>query len=94
MIRYTVHYSGRVQGVGFRYTARQLSRQVRAAGFVENLPDRRVLLVVEGERDQLDLLLRLIAGQMPDYIHDVRVEESAATRQFGEPVEMGVTIRR
>ena len=50
----TVYYSGRVQGVGFRYTVKSLTPGFEVAGTVRNLPDGRVELVVEGAREELD----------------------------------------
>ena len=44
-----IHYAGRVQGVGFRYTVRSLAARFDVTGFVRNLPDGRVHLVVEGD---------------------------------------------
>lgn len=52
--RMQVLYAGRVQGVGFRYTARQVARGFEVTGAVRNLPDGRVELVAEGERDELE----------------------------------------
>ncbi len=49
-----VLYEGRVQGVGFRYTARQVARGFELVGWVRNLPDGRVELVAEGDRTELD----------------------------------------
>ena len=92
MLRYTVHYTGRVQGVGFRFTAKQLASQFTIAGTVENLPDRRVRLIIEGEPAQLDGLLKAIADRMGDYIHDVKVDQSPALQQFGQPRAGGLTI--
>ena len=43
-----VYYAGNVQGVGFRYTARCAAAGLDVTGFVRNLPDGRVHLVVEG----------------------------------------------
>ena len=37
-----VYYSGRVQGVGFRYTTRQIASGFEVTGWVKNLPDGRV----------------------------------------------------
>lgn len=51
--RLHVYYSGRVQGVGFRYTARNVARGYEVTGLVRNLLDGRVELVAEGERDEL-----------------------------------------
>jgi acylphosphatase len=48
-----VFYSGRVQGVGFRYTIRRLAHGFEVTGVVRNLPDGRVELVAEGERSEL-----------------------------------------
>ena len=39
-----VQFSGRVQGVGFRFAVLQLAKEYDISGFVENLPDGRVLL--------------------------------------------------
>jgi acylphosphatase len=52
--RMTVFYSGRVQGVGFRYTVKSLTPGFEVTGTVRNLPDGRVELVAEGEREELD----------------------------------------
>lgn len=52
--RVLVLYSGRVQGVGFRYTVKQVAAGYEVAGTVRNLPDGRVELVAEGARDELE----------------------------------------
>lgn len=52
--RVTVFYSGRVQGVGFRYTVKSLTPGFEVTGTVRNLPDGRVELIAEGERAELD----------------------------------------
>ena len=44
---------GRVQGVGFRYTVKNLVTGYEVAGVVRNLPDGRVELVIEGAEDEL-----------------------------------------
>ena len=46
--RRIVHYTGRVQGVGFRFTTCRLAESFAVAGRVKNLPDGRVRVVVEG----------------------------------------------
>jgi len=43
-----VNYTGRVQGVGFRYTTREIAGQHPVAGYVKNLPDGSVELVAQG----------------------------------------------
>ena len=52
--RLHIHYSGRVQGVGFRYTVKSLITGFEVVGTIRNLPDGRVELVAEGERAELE----------------------------------------
>ncbi len=52
--RMQVYYTGRVQGVGFRYQAREVSAGYEVTGVIRNLPDGRVELVAEGEERELD----------------------------------------
>jgi acylphosphatase len=51
--RLHVLYSGRVQGVGFRYTVKSLVPGFDVRGIIRNLPDGRVELIVEGAKDEL-----------------------------------------
>jgi acylphosphatase len=55
-----VFYSGRVQGIGFRYTSEALAHKAGVAGFVKNLPDGRVELVCEGAKGKIEEFLRQI----------------------------------
>lgn len=55
--RVEIHYSGRVQGVGFRMTAHRIARGYPVTGTVRNLDDGGVQLVAEGERADLDRFL-------------------------------------
>jgi acylphosphatase len=49
-----VLYSGRVQGVGFRYAVKATANGFDVTGTVRNLPDGRVELVAEGGKDELN----------------------------------------
>lgn len=51
--RLHVFWSGRVQGVGFRYTAESAALEIRLTGWVRNLPDGRVEVVAAGEEPRL-----------------------------------------
>jgi acylphosphatase len=75
-------YGGQVQGVGFRYTARQLAGRFDVSGYVRNLPDGRVQLVVEGEPAELDRFMAAIAERMSGFIGDTTVDVRAATGEF------------
>jgi acylphosphatase len=50
-----VYYSGRVQGVGFRYAAQGLAEDFDVSGYVRNLPGGDVELVAEGPVEQVDI---------------------------------------
>jgi acylphosphatase len=52
--RLQVLYSGKVQGVGFRYLTRQLAMEFEVTGQVRNLDDGRVELLAEGEKAELE----------------------------------------
>jgi acylphosphatase len=60
MKRVTVWYSGRVQGVGFRGTVRQVACGYEVAGTVRNLFDGRVEVEAEGEKKELEAFLEAI----------------------------------
>ena len=77
-----VHFSGTVQGVGFRYTARQLARGYSITGYVKNLPDGRVEIFVEGPADQIDAFLADIRKRMGHYITAEEQELRQPTGKF------------
>jgi acylphosphatase len=53
-----VFYEGRVQGVGFRYTTKQIAAGYDVVGSVRNLPDGRVELTVGGEEEEVASFLK------------------------------------
>jgi acylphosphatase len=77
-----IHYAGRVQGVGFRYTVRSVAARFAVTGFVRNLPDRRVQLVVEGDADEIAKLLDAVKAEMSRYIQDVQETTRPAAGRF------------
>lgn len=84
----TVCFSGRVQGVGFRYTALQIAREFEVAGYVENLFDGRVCLELEGDEREVGDFIAAIEERMHGYIRKV---ERASRRRA--PEFSGFTIR-
>lgn len=71
-----VLYSGRVQGVGFRFSALSWAQELDICGWVKNLPDGKVELLARGQEEKLDKFLKNIASDFSRYIHDTKVEFS------------------
>ncbi len=82
--RRLVHFGGHVQGVGFRYSARQVAAGFDVVGYVQNLADGRVRLVAEGAADELDRFLDELRVRMAGYIRQVQSETSPANGEFDD----------
>lgn len=80
--RRTCYFSGRVQGVGFRYTVKNVALQYNVHGFVKNLPDGRVELVMEGPDPDMDQLVSDVNQRMNGFIQRVDQVEDPATGEF------------
>ena len=57
MKRTRVRVSGRVQGVGFRYSTQRRARSLGLGGWVRNLPDGSVEAVFEGDPERVDSMV-------------------------------------
>jgi acylphosphatase len=72
---------GRVQGVGFRWFAREHARMLRLSGWVKNRPDGMVELEVEGPQERVEEFLRHVAegpdGAVVAGIEDASIAEPA-----------------
>ena len=82
--RRTVHFCGRVQGVGFRYTTRNVALGYDVQGYVRNLPDGRVELVMEGPDQEMDKVVNEIRRRMNGYIRTCDSNVSPATGEFDQ----------
>lgn len=80
--RRELNYSGRVQGVGFRYTTRQIAERYEVKGYVQNLSDGSVRLVAEGEMSELDRFLGAVGLELERYIANIQTRISQATGEF------------
>ncbi len=79
MIAKRVIFSGRVQGVGFRYTTREIATGFDVVGAVRNLPDGTVELEIMGEPDEVEAYLAEITEESPvaHFIKEVQIEKIA-----------------
>ena len=82
MTRHTIHFSGNVQGVGFRHSTRQTAGRFDVTGYVQNLSDGRVRLVTEGQASELQAFLDALRQRMGRYIQDEQRDEGPATGEF------------
>jgi acylphosphatase len=96
-MREQVHaiYSGRVQGIGFRWTAQRLAQEMHISGWVRNLSDGRVELQAEAVRTTLLEFLQQIESQFSGNIKDTQITWSAAVgSQLDNIPDSGFDIKR
>ena len=89
ILHLTAHFSGHVQGVGFRYQTQRIATEFEVSGFVQNLPDGRVLLEAEGESEEVEGFLAEIRSQMKVFIR-----ETEERRELRNSVMKGFVIKR
>ncbi len=82
------HFSGRVQGVGFRYQVYNIAKGYEVTGFVRNLADGRVQMELEGKENEVRKFVAEVVEQMDGLIRDVEAEDGLRQREF-----TGFTIR-
>ena len=63
--RALIHVSGIVQGVGYRWFVEDYAKKIGLKGYVMNLPDGRVEIVAEGEKEQIEELLEYLRNNKP-----------------------------
>ena len=85
MSRQRLHilYTGRVQGVGFRYSTKVVACGFDVTGTVRNLSDGRVELFAEGERMELEEFRKAIQdSEVGRFVRNEAVEWSEAKNEF------------
>jgi acylphosphatase len=81
-------FFGAVQGVGFRATAQRLTQGLPITGFVRNLPNGAVELVVEGETLALDQYLARLGARMAGYIERSECQQLPAEGLTGFSIRL------
>lgn len=79
-----VHFSGHVQGVGFRYATRRIAMEFEVTGRVRNLADGRVCLEVEGSELEVEAFLQAVVQRMGDFIRKVERQDHQRHRRFAD----------
>ncbi len=94
-MRWRVLFTGKVQHVGFRYTAYYLARELYLTGWVDNLPDGRVVMEAQGGVSRVRKLLLHLKSQKHIRITEMeitalepkRFDRRFEVRGYGEEAE-------
>ena len=74
----SIIFTGRVQGVGFRYTALQAAKEFEVAGWVANLADGRVQLEAEGRPEEVTAFVAAVEARLHGHVRNT--ERSGGVR--------------
>ncbi len=75
MVARHIVFSGRVQGVGFRFTAHRMAGRHQLTGYVRNLADGTVEMLAQGASEDIDDCIRDIQQSLIGHIREVKTEE-------------------
>ena len=79
-----IFYSGMVQGVGFRYMTVRFALNFPLTGWVKNLDDGRVEVLVEGAPDDINKLCQKLNEHFKGYIREEKIDWQGAQGQFND----------
>lgn len=80
---YQLTYSGKVQGVGFRFTVKRIADTYMLVGWVRNLANGKVDVFVQGEESAIDSFLKGIELYFKDNIRDKMLTEESSQQLEG-----------
>lgn len=83
-VRRKVIYHGRVQGVGFRATVSSIVKKFAVTGYVRNLPDGTVELVIDGAVSEVEGLILAVGDRMSRYITDAEITDLHDDEPLGD----------
>lgn len=85
MRRLRLVFKGRVQGVGFRFTAERIALEMNVTGWVRNLRDGNVEMVVEGPEEALmSTLERIKSSEVGGYIQTTQLDWQDYRNEFSD----------
>jgi acylphosphatase len=83
-------FEGRVQGVGFRFSVKEIAQGFDVAGWVANLPDGRVQLEVQGTAEEVDQFFEAIfQSYLRSHVHRHSIQDINPSESL-----RGFSIRR
>jgi acylphosphatase len=77
-----IFFSGRVQGVGFRFTAHRIANNFGLTGFVRNLPDCRVEMLLQGSPNDIEICLENIKQTFSGYIKETQIDDVPVSTKY------------
>jgi acylphosphatase len=69
-MRKQITYKGHVQGVGFRYCAKNIAQGYEIDGYVKNLNNGGVEIQAEGEKEEIELFFAELNTEMAGFIRE------------------------
>ncbi len=82
MVAKHIIFTGRVQGVGFRFTAYRIAHRYQLTGLVRNLPDGTVEMLAQGRPEDIDDCIRDIKESFVGYTIEAKIEETPLNPQY------------
>jgi acylphosphatase len=81
-VRISMNYRGRVQGVGFRWRVLQIAKSFPCTGYVKNLPEGSVELLLEGEKDVVHTMVEKVNVEVKEYWYEKTMDERIGNAHF------------
>ena len=75
-------FIGRVQGIGFRFTAFNIANRYQLTGIVRNLMDGSVEMIAQGLSEDIDNCIQDIKESFADYIRKIKIEVIPLNHQY------------
>ena len=82
MRTYHLIFKGRVQGVGFRYTAKMIADKLKIYGSVKNLYNGDVEVYIKGDDESIDRFIRELRDQR--FINIESIEKDEVSKDMGK----------
>jgi acylphosphatase len=82
MIARHIIFSGRVQGVGFRFTAHRIAGRHQLTGYVRNLSDGTVEMFAQGKAEDIDDCIKDIEESLPGHVRDMEIEKVPSNPKY------------